>query len=292
MSEKKKLNLGLKILIVIISIIGVIALLLFGTYAYIKYSLKIDIFDIKNKLELLSQDYQVSAFITNPYNEENTANAFQKLFDKNNVYYNDGSHYIFNKAEFDESSLTGIKNLSDKETAGLFQTLISKLESSRFSQENDLTKSFDLKQIKFSNFSTSTSGCNLDITYTLEIGFPKTLSDVGGIVNSLFGNLIPDKFYVTSNFSLQVENNTYSITKKAFCINALNSEQSNGILQTLGTMLGEPLQENLELDLNESFCQLLLGDETTNGVVDNINGCTGYEFKLIDDKIVLEFKNL
>lgn len=291
MNEKKKMKWWLKLIIVILSIVAVIALLLFGTYAYLKYTLKIDVFDIKNKLELLNQDYHSSSFITNPYDETDTANAFYKLFENENIYYSSENGYIFNKEQFDASSLVGIKNLSDKETAGLMQTLLSKLEGSRFSQDNDLTKSLNLKQIKFSNFSSSAQNYSLDITYTLKFNLSANLLGAGGLVNSLFGGLIPNSFYITSTFSLQVQEQNYSLTNKSFCINALNHEQSASILETLSLLVDDALSQ-IEPELNSTICQLLLGDETTNGMVDNINDCAGFEFKQIDDKIVLEFKKV
>ena len=67
----KKKNVLVTILKVVLSIIGIIALLLVGAYCFLKFAMGIDIFEIKIKLDLLNQPVNEQTLITKPYDEEN-----------------------------------------------------------------------------------------------------------------------------------------------------------------------------------------------------------------------------
>ena len=73
----------LKILAIILLIIVVFVIM---AYCFLRFSLGIDLIDIKRKLDLLRAPVSESAIITKPFNDQDAIEAFSKMFGTNTIY--------------------------------------------------------------------------------------------------------------------------------------------------------------------------------------------------------------
>ena len=143
-------------------LLAVIAVMVVAVYCFLRFSLGIDIFDIKNKLDLLNQSVDESKVITEVYDDEDAAQGFSILFGTNSVYENDGNGYVFNKDEFIASNLALDIKLTDEQFASIVNIFLNNIYDG--SDSSDYANYISLKQVEFKNFNVHGTKTNVDVS--------------------------------------------------------------------------------------------------------------------------------
>lgn len=295
----KKKNVLVTILKVVLSIIGIIALLLVGAYCFLKFAMGIDIFEIKNKLDLLNQPVNEQTLITKPYDEENGFNILEGLFGENDIYTKNGDEVTFNLEAYIAADLIQDESvLEDEELASLFSIFFKNVDYTKFGLEDDYSKFLTLKQIKFSNFVKDVDSTSVDINYVLKLemgDFKDSYSSIGGIIAFLADTFIPNDIYITSNFNIKIpvvgfEN--YIVTNKSFLINNLTQNQTDGILDLIGRLVKNDFKLTLPIDVNKMFCDVLFGGKGSLGLISSIKDLGTVEFCEVESGIAIVIKKV
>lgn len=261
-------------------LLAVIAILVIAVYCFLKFSLGIDIFDIKNKLDLLNQSVDESKIITEVYDDEDAVQGFNILFGTNSVYENSGNGYVFNKDEFITSNLALDIKLTDEQFASIVNIFLNNIYDG--SDSEDFANYIALKQIEFKNFKIDGTKTNVDVKFVAKIDFEKVkttmLKDEKGVVDFI-ANLIPNNIYITSNFTIGVDSinpTTYTVQSKSVILNQLSAQQSKETLQLLGKIAGSGI---LPENLNNTFATVLFGNNENKGFLDVLTGFSYFTFE-------------
>lgn len=287
--ENGKKSVAFTILKTILIIVLCIILIFVGGYFYIKYSLGLDVGKFKYALDLLNKNYLQNQVVTEKFTNENTYQAFVKLFDTNEIFFEDGNGYCFNKEEFESSSLKHNAMLTNKEFAGLLNTFLL-----NYVKEIEILENIKLKQVSFSNLSLEEEFNQIDIKYTFEIEI-YNFNTSEDVLTSFFSKYIPKKILLTSNCSLEFSNSdcfNYSFTNKNFKINNLCQEETNEVLEIFTSFHMLNFKEELVNSLDELFFNATFGGEMTDGIISHINDCEGYEFIINEGELFLKLKKV
>jgi hypothetical protein len=109
--------------------LAVIAVLVIAAYCFLRFSLGIDIFDIKNKIDLLNQPVDESKIITEAYSDEDAVNGFNVLFGTDSVYSNNGEGYVFDLDDFLVTPVAANVKLTDEQFASIVNIFLNKVYS-------------------------------------------------------------------------------------------------------------------------------------------------------------------
>ncbi len=260
--------------------LAVIAVLVIAAYCFLRFSLGIDIFDVKNKIDLLNQPVDESKIITETYSDEDAVNGFNVLFGTNSVYSNNGEEYVFDLDEFIVAPVAANVKLTDEQFASVVNIFLNKVYSGN--DKEDYAKYISLKQIQFSNFKVNGTKTSVDIKFVSKIDFEKIkenmLADERGLVDFITG-FIPDNLFITSNFTVSVDSTnvaTYNIQSKSVILNQLSQQQSTETLQLLSKIAGNGI---LAENLNNTFASVLFGNQENKGFLDVLNGFSHFTFE-------------
>lgn len=261
-------------------LLAVIAVMVVAVYCFLRFSLGIDIFDIKNKLDLLNQSVDESKVITEVYDDEDAAQGFSILFGTNSVYENDGNGYVFNKDEFIASNLALDIKLTDEQFASIVNIFLNNIYDG--SDSSDYANYISLKQVEFKNFNVNATKTSVDVKFVAKIDFEKVkntmLKDENGVVDFIAG-LIPNNIYITSNFTIGVDSTnptTYTVQSNSVILNQLSAQQSKETLQLLSKIAGSGI---LPENLNSTFATVLFGNNENKGFLDVLTGFSYFTFE-------------
>ena len=261
-------------------LLAVIAVMVVAVYCFLRFSLGIDIFDIKNKLDLLNQSVDESKVITEVYDDEDAAQGFSILFGTNSVYENDGNGYVFNKDEFIASNLALNIKLTDEQFASIVNIFLNNIYDG--SDSSDYANYISLKQVEFKNFNVNGTKTSVDVKFVAKIDFEKVkntmLKDENGVVDFIAG-LIPNNIYITSNFTIGVDSTnptTYTVQSNSVILNQLSAQQSKETLQLLSKIAGSGI---LPENLNSTFATVLFGNNENKGFLDVLTGFSYFTFE-------------
>lgn len=261
-------------------LLAVIAVMVVAVYCFLRFSLGIDIFDIKNKLDLLNQSVDESKVITEVYDDEDAAQGFSILFGTNSVYENDGNGYVFNKDEFIASNLALDIKLTDEQFASIVNIFLNNIYDG--SDSSDYANYISLKQVEFKNFNVNGTKTSVDVKFVAKIDFEKVkntmLKDENGVVDFIAG-LIPNNIYITSNFTIGVDSTnptTYTVQSNSVILNQLSAQQSKETLQLLSKIAGSGI---LPENLNSTFATVLFGNNENKGFLDVLTGFSYFTFE-------------
>lgn len=280
---KKKGLLG-AILKIVLGIIGVVVLVVVGGYCYLKFAMGIDIIDISNKLGLLSQTPSESEIISTPYEKEDGLDILSTMFGTNDIVTKNGDKYTFNLEAYVQADLQVEPVLSDSDVASLFALFVEGVNASSIGIDKDLLKYISLKQIKFSNASSTATSTSVDVNYVFAtdlVSIKKSASEENAIIGFLVNKFIPDKLYLSSTFNLEIPKDdyqSYSVTDISFILNNLSQDKTNAVLDVLSILSNEDLKETLPDKINTMFCNALFGGDGKNGLVGSIKGVLSVEF--------------
>ena len=286
--EKRKTNIGFTILKIFLIVVLFVVLILVGGYFYVKYSLGIDIGKFKRALDLLNKNYLQTQIITDKYTNEDTNEAFIKLFGENEIYVKEGTDYTFDKNAFEASTIQQDTILSNKEFAGLLNIFLK-----NYIKELEDTD-VNLRQVIFSNLTKEELVTSVEIKYTFEIKFYNSNEDENFLA-SIFTNNLPSKILLTSRALLNYSNSDcfdYSIANISFNINNLSKAETNEVLDVFSSLGIFNFKEGTANNIDEIFFSSIFGGESTEGLIANINNCIGYEFLLNEDEIFLKLKKV
>ena len=261
-------------------LLAVIAVMVVAVYCFLRFSLGIDIFDIKNKLDLLNKSVDESKVITEVYDDEDAAQGFSILFGTNSVYENDGNGYVFNKDEFIASNLALDVKLTDEQFASIVNIFLNNIYDG--SDSSDYANYISLKQVEFKNFNVNATKTSVDVKFVAKIDFEKVkntmLKDENGVVDFIAG-LIPNNIYITSNFTIGVDSTnptTYTVQSNSIILNQLSAQQSKETLQLLSKIAGSGI---LPENLNSTFATVLFGNNENKGFLDVLTGFSYFTFE-------------
>lgn len=260
--------------------LSVIVVLVIAAYCFLRFSLGIDIFDIKNKIDLLNQPVDESKIITETYSDEDAVNGFNVLFGTDSVYSNNGEEYVFDLDEFIVTPVAANVKLTDEQFASIVNIFLNKVYSGK--DKEDYAKYISLKQIQFSNLKVDGTKTSVDIKFISKIDFEKVkenmLADERGLVDFITG-FIPDNLFITSNFTISVDSTnvaTYNVQSKSVILNQLSQQQSTETLQLLSKIAGNGI---LAENLNNTFASVLFGNQENKGFLDVLNGFSHFTFE-------------
>ena len=214
--------------------------------------------------------------------------AFNKLFGENDVYIENDGIYTFNKENFQNSCITSDATLSNKQFAGLLNTFIQ-----NYLQELEIEGNVNLRQVVFSNLLEEENQIQIDIKYTFEIQLYEISSD--DFLTSLFSKLVPKKILLTSTVQLTIPKDnlfSYSISNKNFKINNLSKAETEEVLSALESLKIFSPKNNIIGTIDNMFVSSILGGETTDGLINSINGSNGYEFLEDNGEIFIKIKKV
>ncbi|MBQ9793127.1 MAG: hypothetical protein IJW32_05285 [Clostridia bacterium] len=261
-------------------LLAVIAVIVVAVYCFLRFSLGIDIFDIKNKLDLLNQSVDESKVITEVYDDEDAAQGFNILFGTNSVYENNGNGYVFNEDEFIASNLALDIKLTDEQFASIVNIFLNNIYDG--SDSEDYANYIALKQVEFKNFNVNGTKTSVNVKFVAKIDFEKVkttmLKDESGVVDFIAG-LIPNNIYITSNFTIGVDSTnptTYTVQSNSVILNQLSAQQSKETLQLLSKIAGSGI---LPENLNNTFATVLFGNNENKGFLDVLTGFSYFTFE-------------
>lgn len=271
--------------------LAVIITALIGGYCFLRFSLGIDIFDIKNKLDLLNQSVDESKVITEVYSNEDAEQGFNILFGTDTVYKDNGTGYVFNKEEFISGQIGLNVQLTDKQFASMVNLFLNNIYAGNDSE--DYANYIALKQIQFSNFNVEGTKTNVDVRFVAKIDFEKVknnmLANESGIVDFI-ANLIPNNIYITSNFTIGIDSTNpteYTVQSNYVILNQLTQQQSKETLDLLSKIAGSGI---LPESLNNTFATVLFGNEENKGFLDVLTGFSTFTFESDGTDIYLTIK--
>ena len=286
--SNKKNNVGLTILKIISIFVIVIALIFVGGYLYLKYYLGFDIAKFKNAIELLNKNYSQSQVVTENFSNSDTYSAFNKLFGGNNVYVENEGNYSFSKQNFKNTSIQQDANLSNKEFAGLLNTYVLNIL-----EDADIQNNISLKQVIFSNLVESENQIEIDIKYTFEIELYESLGD--DFLSLIFSKYVPKKILLTSKIQLSINKDNmsnFSVLNKEFKINNLSQDQTSSVLSVFETLKILNFKNEVIQTVDNLFVESIFGGETTDGLINSINGSNGYDFLENNGEIFIKIKKV
>lgn len=280
---KKKSVFG-TILKIILGILGVVVLVVVGGYCYLKFALGIDVIDISKKINLISQPVAESEIISNSFEKDDGVDVLSSMFGTNEIATKNGDKYSFNLEAYIQADLQGDLLLTDKEVASLLSLFIEGVDVNSSGIDKDLIGLITLKQIKFSNFVDSVDSTSVDINYVFMAdisAFKQNIVGENALIGFLANKFLPDKLYISSTLNIQMPKENYrdySFTNKSFCLNNLNQEQTNSILDIFSLFSNEDLKETMPNKFNTMFCDSLFGGNGKKGVLGNIKEFASIEF--------------
>lgn len=277
--------LGLLLLmVVIIFVVG---------YCYLRFSMGIDIFDIVKKLNLLKQGVSESQVITQPYDNQDAMDGLQALFGDNTIYIQNGEEYIFDKDQFVSTEMATDTKLSDEQFASIVNLYLKNIYSSTDSQS--LTQFVEVKQIKFDKFNKTGNQVSVDVVVVSKLDFSKfkdAMSEDGNFVVGVLNGLIPNNIYITSNFTVKVDeanSNAFTTKSNYVLINKLSKEDSKGVLDLLNTISGDT-NNTLVDDINSTFAIVMFGTDDQEGFLNAITGYKSFSFEQESTNIYISLK--
>jgi hypothetical protein len=258
----------LKVLAIFLIVVAVIAVV--GYFA-IKNFLNFDFFAFKSVLEKMQNEPTQEQMVSDPFTDEFTSSSFAKLLNSSSVYaQNTDGEYEFSKQNFSSSELnTTNVILTGKELASMLSVFFQ-------ADKNDWIFGSSETQLLSANFS------NLDDDVAqIEIIFSLSLSDLkssleGDALSQIIADMLPDKIYFTSTFSIQLSNGVATITgDETVIVNKLSTSDSNAFLNVLNLIFKE--NENLTFadTINNNFVNYVWGE---NGFLNSFSTRTTSSF--------------
>ena len=269
----------------------VIAILLTAGYCYLRFSMGIDVFDIKRKLDLLKAPVSESEIIVSPYTDEDAVEGLNLMFSTNTIYQDNGDGYEFNKEEFSSKGLIADVKLTNKQFASILNLFLNNLYEN---VDDDFSKYIQLKQVGFTNLNLTPETTNVDVTVVAKLDFSnikKEISSDAGAVGSFLSNLLPSNIYFTGNFTVSVDNanpNTVTTTSNYAKINNLTEEETAGIFDLFNKITGE--KDLLSDSINNTFATAMFGDSKNDGLLDVVSGCSYFTFEQVEENICISLK--
>ena len=269
----------------------VVAILLTIAYCYLRFSMGIDIFDIKKKLDLLRAPVTESEVVTNPYEDQNAVDGFNIMFGTNTIYQDNGDGYEFNKQEFVLKEITADVQLSQEQFASILNLFLNNLYQNL---NDEFYKHIELKQVSFSNLKVTAETTSADVTVVAKIDFlnaKENISNSAGSVGSFLSGLFPNSIYFTGNFTVSIDNanpDTVTTQSNFVKLNKLTEEETSQIFGLFNKLTGE--EEFLSTTINETFATIMFGDNQNDGLVDVISGCGYFTFEQVDENICISLK--
>ena len=294
----KKGSVGKTILKIIFGIIITIGVIFIGLYCYLKFALGIDIFDIKNKLSLLNKPVNQSTLITQSFTEDDGLNVIESMYGENNIYSRNGDEIVFNFDVFVASDILEQQTLTDEQLASLFSVFFENVDYTKLGLQENYSQFLSVKQIKFSNLTTSADSTSVDINYVIKLDIEdlqEELMSESGIIAFIIDTFLPDNLFISSTFNISIPKDAYEnyvITDKSFLINNLSQQQTNEVLELVNLISKEDLKSTLPSNVNTMLCDLLFGGQGSAGLISSIKDIGGIEFCQTADGIAIVIKKV
>lgn len=235
---KKKSNYGFlfAILKVILGIVILVALVLGGIYLYVRIALGIDIFGAIRSVKKLGQDFQIETIVDSPFTDADSEGV-EAQFDNAGLvgFYTkdaDGNYTV----KADISSLPNATcdiKLTDKQLAAFMQTAV--ISSLQLEGEDVSDLSFEIKQVKFSNYKSSTTGPSIDVNIVLCTSITSLKKTLDVFPLSIVTKYLPDDLYISASFTAKkTGNKTFAVEGLGLKLNGLSESETATILDILG----------------------------------------------------------
>ena len=291
MAKKKKTVLG-TILKILAIVLAVIVFIVGSIYCYLRFALGIDIFDIKNKLDLLNKDVNESTLIKNSYLEEDISNGLNLLFGENTIYSKEeNGEVVFNIEEFATLNLADAAKLTDKQFCAIADLFVEHALSG--TEQEEYAENIQIKQILFSNFSATENINSVNVNVIVKFSLMDIKNNLKKNDNALTDfilNYIPDALYFTDDFIVQVNNtnNTYTTQSNYFIINQLSKQQSKEIINLFDKFFAN--DNGIVEDIHKTIIGCLFGTSENIGLINSINGAIGFNFEQVENTIYILLK--
>lgn len=291
MAKKKKTVLG-TILKILAIVLAVIVFIVGSIYCYLRFALGIDIFDIKNKLDLLNKDVNESTLIKNSYLEEDISNGLNSVFGENTIYSKEeNGEVVFNIEEFATLNLAEDAKLTDKQFCAIADLFVEHALSG--TEQEEYAENIQIKQILFSNFSATENINSVNVNVIVKFSLMDIKNNLKKNDNALTDfilNYIPDALYFTDDFIVQVNNtnNTYTTESNYFIINQLSEQQSKEIINLFDKFFAN--DNGIVEDIHQTIIGCLFGTSENIGLINSINGAIGFNFEQVENTIYILLK--
>lgn len=291
--KKNKYGFLFAILKVLAIALAVVAVVLIGLYIYIRATLGIDIFSAIRTVKKLGQDYNVSTVVDKPYDDSDIASAFLQ-FDNagmSGFYTIQNGEYIINDDISDVENATQDIALTDKQLAAFLQT---SLTSSLKISDGDIDLSFDIKQVKFSNFQVLETGSSVDMNVVMYTSAKLIKDELSVFPLTLLKKYIPDDIYVSATFRVQKNGSqSYIIEAISLKLNGLSASETVSLVGMFSKLGDFGDAYTLSAELGKIVMQgLVKGENGESGFVKELAplGISDFDFELINNNICFVFK--
>lgn len=282
----KRKNPWLTVLKVVLIIVGSLALIVVGAFCFFKYYLGIDLLQIKQSINLLNKPYSYESVVTDAYSDDDIVSGFYKMFGDNQIYTQQDGKYVFDKQEYETSTLLANANLTNKELAGIFNLYITE-----YGGESALGNSFKLSQIKLSNLTEDETSIHINSVVTFEINLLNTAEENSA---SFLLGFVPSTILISSNVTINISKENcfnFTLQNNGFTINNLSSTETNQILTTLKTLHMLNSTDDFINSFNTPIFSTLLGNDSATCFINSITGASSYQF-VEDEQIYFEIKKV
>lgn len=266
---KKKSNYGFlfAILKVILGIVILVVLVLGGIYLYVRIALGIDIFGAIRSVKKLGNDFAIESVVDTPFTGTD-AEGVEAQFNNaglTGLYYKDADGNYAVKDDISGVSATCDIRLTDKQLAAFIQSsIISSLKLEGQDVEN---LSFEIKQVKFSNFKSSATGPSIDTNIVLYTSITSIKKTLNVFPLSIVTKYLPDDLYISASFTAKkTGTNAFAVEGLGLKLNGLSEGETSTILDILGKAANLGDSYSLSADIGKVVMQALIcGEDGTAG---------------------------
>lgn len=258
--------------ITLISIIVLLALVVFGAYFFVRAQYGIDLFRTAGQLSALNEPVNEATLCSNLLVDGD----LQELQTTLNAQFGDGfityaentgyKGYTVNlSALANPAVLAGLTSvqLSEKQTGALGQILFFEETSGKI-DVGDKQLETTITQIDFSNIDASG---NADFNIIVKIDLTPLKDEMKGFPYSWFKGCVPDSLYVSSTVRIEktAAKMGYTVAHKELKVNNLSASDTADLFHTLDTVLKIGTAESLNTTIGTEVTNVLIGNSSNAG---------------------------
>lgn len=275
----RKLFVSLIVLIVIVG--GVF----FGGVLYINKKYNIDTFKTISSMKKMMTPVEESTLVTKPYSDsdmDDVLAGFDLSLDDDFITKDENGNYNIDT----EKAHATMKNeilLTDTQLAAFGNEILHEKINDQIEFSNIIFP-VKLLQLEFSDIQEKQTS----ISVVIRLDMTNFKTKFNGLILKIFKKYIPDFFYLTLPFdTVHGDTNfSYEITPKSLSINALSTEDSASLFETIGKFVPFPTSDSFSNTFGQIFMDNLIGTEENPGIVYNMKkyGAKDYSFRSQDNK--------
>lgn len=261
-----------------------------GVAIFINVKYDINIFKTISQVNSLNKEVNESEAFTKKLTDEDnqSASTAVNLVITDLIQYDETDGYTVSNSITNQ--MTANLRLTDKQVGAILNMLIKSEGDIGNIALGDAELSFELLQLSFSNYTESSTDCNVVLKVDIT-SFKETLNS---FPLNLLNNFIPDTIYISSNVGVTKGENAfeYSITSKGLTLNNLSVEETRDLANVLNKFMNFGDIDTLNEQIGKSFVDAMIGTSENSGFAYGLKslGAEDFDFVQENDVIYLEIQ--